>query len=105
MATETETQEAPQEVEDVREKLEHPPKYAVVLHNDDYTTMDFVIEVLIRYFRKTETEAAEIMLRIHNVGYGVAGVYSFEIAETKAAQVTEAARARQFPLRCTLELQ
>jgi ATP-dependent Clp protease adaptor protein ClpS len=90
---------------DSRDKLEKPPKYAVVLHNDDFTTMEFVVEVLMRYFRRTESEAAEIMLRIHNVGYGVAGVYSFEIAETKVAQVTEEARQRQYPLRCSVEAQ
>jgi ATP-dependent Clp protease adaptor protein ClpS len=105
LGIDAEVQEEVKELTDVREKIEQPPKYAVVLHNDDYTTMEFVVEVLIRYFRKSEAEAAEIMLRIHNVGYGVAGIYSFEIAETKAAQVAEAARAKEFPLRCTVEIQ
>lgn len=103
MATKIETETAPEL--DVREKVQQPPKYAVVLHNDDYTTMEFVVEVLIKYFRKSEAEAAEIMLRIHNVGFGVAGIYSFEIAETKVSQVAAVARAREYPLRCTVEPQ
>jgi len=80
-----------------------PLKYAVVLHNDDYTTMEFVVEVLRHFFHRSKEEASQIMLRIHNTGKGVAGVYSYDIAETKFAQVTEFAKARGFPLRCTIE--
>lgn len=80
-----------------------PSRYAVVLHNDDYTTMEFVVEILRKLFHKTEDEAMNIMLRIHREGKGVAGVYSYEIAETKAVQVDQLARARGFPLKCTLE--
>ncbi|MDR3608235.1 MAG: ATP-dependent Clp protease adaptor ClpS [Oligoflexia bacterium] len=101
MAPETEVIESV----DARDRLAQPPKYAVVLHNDDYTTMEFVVEVLIRFFHKSASEAAEITLRIHQIGYGLAGIYSFEIAETKALQVTEAARKKDFPLRCTVEAQ
>ena len=80
-----------------------PPKYAVILHNDDYTTMEFVIEVLRRYFSKTGDEATEIMLKVHQEGKGVAGIYSYEIAETKAKQVVDHAREKGFPLMCTVE--
>src|SRR5262245_34293438 len=80
-----------------------PPKYAVFLLNDDYTTMEFVIEILKKYFQRTEQEAVTIMLRVHHSGKGVAGIYSYEIAETKAAQVEEYARTRGFPLKCEVE--
>ena len=86
-----------------RDQLKEPPQYAVVLHNDDYTTMEFVVEVLKKFFHKTEEEALRIMLRIHQEGEGVAGIYSYEIAETKAVQVNQVARARGFPLKCTVE--
>src|SRR6476661_8294109 len=89
-------------VEEGRPKLQEPPRYAVVLHNDDYTTMEFVIEVLQRFFRKTQEEALKITLQVHNEGRGVAGIYSHDIAETKAAQVMELARERGFPLKCTV---
>jgi ATP-dependent Clp protease adaptor protein ClpS len=80
-----------------------PPSYAVVLHNDDYTTMEFVTEVLKKFFRKSEEEAVQIMLQIHEKGRGVAGIYHHEIAETKVVQVHEYARAKGFPLKCSLE--
>ena len=80
-----------------------PPEYAVVLHNDDYTTMDFVIEVLSKFFQRTQEEAVKIMLKVHQEGKGVAGVYSFEIAETKAMQVHEYAKSKGHPLKCTVE--
>lgn len=79
------------------------PRYAVILHNDDYTSMEFVVEVLQKHFRKSKEEAYRIMLRVHREGRGVAGVYSFEIAETKAKQVMDEAQAKGFPLRCTVE--
>jgi ATP-dependent Clp protease adaptor protein ClpS len=90
-------------VETSRPKPKEPSKYAVILLNDDYTTMEFVIEVLERFFRKTPEEAKQITLKEHHEGRGVAGIYPGDIAETKVAQVHEAARARGFPLRCTAE--
>lgn len=84
-------------------EVKEPPKMAVLLHNDDYTTMEFVIEVLIRFFRRTPEESVKIMLAVHERGSGVAGVYPGEIAETKANQVMEYAKASGFPLRATTE--
>ena len=92
-----------EEVEEGRPQLKEPSKYAVVLHNDDYTTMDFVVEVLQRFFQKTGDEAVRIMLKVHQDGRGVAGVYSFEIAETKSVQVNDFAQSRGFPLKSTVE--
>ncbi len=80
-----------------------PPQYKVLLLNDDYTPMDFVVEVLTRYFRKSEPEAVRVMLAVHQQGRGVAGVYTREVAETKTAQVTAAARAEGYPLQVTIE--
>ena len=71
--------------------------------NDDYTPMDFVINVLKKFFLRTETEATQIMLNVHNQGRGIAGVYAFEIAETKAYQVQNYAKLREFPLKCIIE--
>jgi ATP-dependent Clp protease adaptor protein ClpS len=88
---------------EIRDKLKEPPKHAVVLHNDDYTTMEFVVEVLKKFFQKTEAEAMAIMLRVHEDGKGVAGIFSYEIAETKAVQVDFVARGRGYPLKCTVE--
>lgn len=84
---------------DVRE----PRKFRVLLHNDDYTTMEFVIEVLISIFRKSPDEAMAIMLSVHEKGLGSCGVYTEEIAETKVAQVHDRARKAGFPLRCSME--
>lgn len=84
-------------------RLEKPPLYKVLIHNDDYTTMEFVVFVLQTVFQHEETEAVHIMLQVHVQGVGVAGVYTYEIAETKVAQVEALARAREFPLLCTLE--
>ena len=84
-------------------KTKTPPLYRVLLLNDDYTPMDFVVGVLERFFRKTEAEATRIMLSVHQQGVGVCGVYTFEIAETKVNQVTASARGAGYPLRCTLE--
>lgn len=83
--------------------LKEPPKYAVMLHNDNFTTMEFVIEVLEKFFSKTKEDAVKVMLAVHTQGKGVAGVYSLEIAETKTVQVVELAKARGFPLKCTVE--
>ena len=90
-------------VQDGRPAPKEPPSYAVFLANDDYTTMEFVVEVLKRFFQKNEEEAVQIMLQIHQKGRGVAGVYHFEIAETKATQVVEYARTRGFPLNSYVE--
>jgi ATP-dependent Clp protease adaptor protein ClpS len=84
-------------------RLKKPPLYKVLIHNDDYTTMDFVVFVLQNVFQHEEMEAVRIMLQVHMQGVGVAGVYTYEIAETKVAQAEALARAREFPLLCTVE--
>jgi len=84
-------------------RLAPPSMYQVLMHNDDYTTMDFVVEVLEKVFRKSVTEANQIMLNIHHKGHGVCGIYPFEVAETKISQVHSLARNTGFPLRCSLE--
>jgi ATP-dependent Clp protease adaptor protein ClpS len=84
-------------------KLKHPPMYRVLLHNDDYTTMEFVVEVLQSVFHKTPADATQIMLHVHRNGLGVAGVYTHEVAETKVTLVEAMAREHEFPLKCTLE--
>jgi ATP-dependent Clp protease adaptor protein ClpS len=89
--------------QETREKLDRPKMYKVLLHNDNYTTMDFVVMVLVSVFHKRETEAIRIMLDVHHKGIGMVGVYSREIAETKVQRVTELARQAQFPLLCTME--
>ena len=86
-----------------RAKTKRPRLYKVLLHNDDFTTMEFVIEVLMRFFKKERTDAMRIMLLIHHTGTGVAGVYTHEIAETKVALVTEYAENHHHPLRVTME--
>lgn len=84
-------------------EVEEPKKYNVFLLNDDYSTMDFVIDVLVKVFRKSVSEAEAIMLSVHNNGKGLCGVYSFEIASTKVAQVKTLARQKGFPLKATME--
>jgi ATP-dependent Clp protease adaptor protein ClpS len=88
---------------DERRKAKRPRLYKVLLHNDDFTTMDFVIDVLVRYFHKTMAEATRIMLEVHHHGLGVAGIFTYEVAETKVAQVTAEARQDGMPLRCTVD--
>jgi len=88
---------------DIRDELLEPPMYKVFLLNDDYTTMDFVVEVLMFVFQKSLEEATQIMLNIHKRGMGLCGIYSFEIAETKVDTVHTFARERDFPLKCTME--
>jgi ATP-dependent Clp protease adaptor protein ClpS len=90
-------------VEEGRPKLAEPPRFAVVLLNDDYTTFDFVVEVLQKFFHKNAEEAAQITLKVHHQGRGLAGIYSRQIAETKVSQVEEYARAHSFPLKCIME--
>ena len=84
-------------------KLKKPPLYKVLLHNDDYTTMEFVIFVLRTVFQHSDHDAIRIMLQVHQQGLGVAGVFTYEIAETKVAKVLALAQENQFPLLCTLE--
>ncbi len=84
-------------------KLQKPRLYKVLLLNDDYTTMEFVVKVLISVFHHPEDKAVEIMLHVHHNGVGVAGVFTYEVAETKARKVHELARQEEFPLRCSLE--
>ena len=86
-----------------RKKTRRPRRFRVLLHNDDYTTMEFVIHVLMEHFGKPPAEATAVMLQVHQKGVGVAGVYSREVAETKVAEVTEEARANGMPLKLTTE--
>jgi ATP-dependent Clp protease adaptor protein ClpS len=90
-------------VKDALPKVAEPPRYAVMMHNDDYTTMEFVVEVLTSDFSKPQEEAVGIMLKIHHDGKAVAGIYSYDIAESKIAKVTEKARRSGFPLKLTME--
>jgi ATP-dependent Clp protease adaptor protein ClpS len=90
-------------VEEARPKLRKPPLYQVVLLNDDYTPMEFVVDVLERIFSLDRTRATRVMLEVHTKGKGVCGVFTFEIAETKVAQVMTYARQHQHPLLCTME--
>jgi len=84
-------------------ELQEPKKYKVILLNDNYSTMDFVIEILTKIFRKTVDEATQIMLEVHEKGQGICGIYSYEIAQTKVAQVDINAKKAQFPLKAILE--
>jgi ATP-dependent Clp protease adaptor protein ClpS len=84
-------------------KTKKPSMYRVLLLNDDYTPMEFVVHVLERYFNKDAQEATQIMLHVHQKGIGVCGIFPFEIAETKVVQVTDLARKNQHPLQCTME--
>ena len=84
-------------------RLEKPPLYKVILHNDDFTTMEFVVFVLTHVFLRSEPEAFSIMLKVHHEGIGIAGVYSFEIANMKAEKAMNLARAQEYPLLCTVE--
>ncbi len=87
--------------EEVRTK--RPSMYRVLILNDDYTPMDFVVMVLKRFFNKTQEEATEIMLHVHHHGVGLCGVYTRDVAETKASQVMDQARRNQHPLQCRIE--
>ena len=86
-----------------QQKIKPPRKYKVILNNDDYTPMDFVVEVLARFFNMDSDRATEIMLKVHYDGKAVCGVYSAEIAETKVAQVNQYARDNEHPLLCSFE--
>lgn len=88
---------------EVEDDVREPPMYKVLLHNDDYTTMEFVVEVLMLIFNKSSEEAVGIMLNVHRKGIGICGVYTFEVSETKVNTVHSIARQNGFPLKCTME--
>jgi ATP-dependent Clp protease adaptor protein ClpS len=83
--------------------VKEPSMYKVLLHNDDYTTMEFVVHVLMQVFRKSMDEATTIMLNVHKLGIGLCGIYTFEVAETKVETVIRMAREEGHPLKCTME--
>ena len=84
-------------------ELEEPQLFRVILHNDDYTSMDFVVDILVTVFHKTHAQAEQIMFQIHEKGKAICGVYTFEIAQTKAQQVKQKAKQNEFPLLATIE--
>ena len=90
-------------VTSTKPKLQKPSMYRVLLLNDDYTPMEFVVYVLEAIFNKSRDEATQIMLHVHQNGLGLCGVYTYEVAETKVAQVVDSARRNQHPLQCTME--
>jgi ATP-dependent Clp protease adaptor protein ClpS len=90
-------------VTETKKKVKRPPLYKVLLHNDDYTTKEFVVQILQYVFHKEQSEAVQIMLHVHKKGIGVAGVYTYEIAETKVELVENLARQHEYPLKCTME--
>jgi len=90
-------------LEETDVKLEKPKLYKVILHNDDFTTMEFVVFVLQYVFNRDEAEAFTIMLKVHNDGMGIAGIYPYEIATMKSEKAMNLAKAREYPLLCTVE--
>lgn len=84
-------------------KLRKPSLYHVLIHNDDFTSMEFVVFILLTVFGRSESDALQLMLRVHHEGVGIAGLYTYEIAEMKVAKVTSLAQANEFPLLCTIE--
>jgi len=90
-------------VNEAKPRIKRPPLYKVVLLNDDYTPMEFVVEILQNFFHMDRSKATQIMLHVHTRGKGVCGVFPYEIAETKAALVNDYSRKHQYPLLCTLE--
>ena len=97
----------PKEQSGIRERqntrLKEPHRYKVIIHNDDFTTMEFVVMVLMRVFWRSETEANTMMMRVHQIGSAVVGIYSYDIAISKVAKATKMAREEGFPLRLTYE--
>ena len=100
----TETpRELPEEAVKNDQAIRTPKMYRVILHNDDYSTMEFVIEVLVSIFHKAAADATRIMLDVHKKGKGICGVYPYDIAATRVARVHHLAKQREFPLKCSLE--
>ncbi|MBC8518924.1 MAG: ATP-dependent Clp protease adapter ClpS [Gammaproteobacteria bacterium] len=91
------------DLQEERPKLQEPSKYQVVLLNDDYTPMDFVVDVLKQFFRMDSEQATQVMLHVHTRGKGICGTFSREVAESKVAQVNDYARENQHPLLCSME--
>lgn len=96
-------EEEPKYIMEHKVKGKEPRLYRVLVHNDHYTTMDFVIEMLMRIFDKSEADAVKIMLDTHHRGYGICGIYTLDLAVTKVSQVHRIARMRGFPLKCSYE--
>ena len=90
-------------VGDQDQELKEPDMYSVILHNDHYTTMDFVVEVIVSVFQKPMIEAEKIMMDVHKKGKGAVGAYPYDIAATRCVRVKQMAREREFPLKCTIE--
>lgn len=90
-------------VAESKHKLKRPPLYKVLIHNDNFTTMEFVVFILVTVFQHSEAEATRIMFQVHTQDVGVAGIYPYEIAEMKVSKVTNLAQAHEFPLLCTME--
>ena len=88
---------------ETQDEVREPSMYKVLILNDDYTTMEFVVEILMGVFNKSVEDATLTMLKVHNEGAGICGVYTYEVAETKVATVHQEARKRGFPLKCTME--
>ena len=99
----TEHDSAVAEKPESKTRLERPPLYKVWLHNDDFTTMEFVVFILQTVFNHTEGDALRLMLNVHRLGIGLAGVYTYEVAQMKVDKVTSLAQANEFPLLCTME--
>ena len=90
-------------VAESEEKVERPSLYKVLLHNDDYTTMDFVVFILQTVFHRSFSDAFRLMMDVHSKGRGIAGIYTFEVAEMKVSETMDLAQANEFPLLCTME--
>ena len=90
-------------ITETRDDVTEPSMYRVLLLNDDYTTMEFVVEILMLVFTKSVEEATQIMLNVHRIGVGLCGVYTYEVAETKVETVHALAKERGFPLKCSME--
>ena len=103
MSSETDRDEQSGVATAKKEKLQAPRMYKVIMHNDDYTTMEFVVLVLQKFFNKSSEEAHAIMLEVHTRGFGICGIFTFEVAESKVAKVVKYARENGHPLKCSTE--